>query len=545
MSASTTTGILGTPNPSQEGQFLALIAGISPNIIVQFATGNSATSSSFTVTLGATPTVGNTLLAVGGSNIGNSAIGGGSALTVTGGFTVLSTYTNGGGGKGQAIVAYRVIQGGDGTSYTFNNLGYNNVDPGGVFYIIEIKGTPTVAGSTGLACASGRAPTTAVIPSVNGMNIVGFYWYTLGNLSNVSPVNYTNSPSWFSNSTSNANLVVSGTTPNSAVSATYNSIYTGSQDIVYTVVQLTNIVQTTGTVAFYDNIDGALGTATVANNSASLQVNSLTPATHTVTATYSGDSNYSTSFGSFSQAVSNYSPGSPHYSASSDLISQQVYPKGAVDKALTSSLAPSLSGEAVTFTITVQAHVMSEGTPTGTVTLHDSLGSFPDQVLTLAPVSGVPTAAYGPTTALSVGSHTLTATYSGDVNFDPSSSTLIQLVLTPKGDILFDMPGFAIVSGYSSQGDTNLPSWASFSAVPSVTTAGTPVYILWTSNNVVAVEIAEISGSPPYPPVVLTTGGSGIYEFPEGFVASTVLACTGLDSNGNAVATENVLITIT
>jgi hypothetical protein len=299
----------------------------------------------------------------------------------------------------------------------------------------------------------------------------------------------------------------------------------------------------TGTITFSSDIDGTLAIVTMSGGKASLQVDSLTPTTHTLTAAYSGDGNYTGNSTTQSQTVANFSPGSAHFTGSSDMIPQVVDPKGLAIENLASSLDPSLHGDDITFTITVKS--ASIGTPTGTVTLHDSLGGFPDQVLSLVPIAGLPTASYDAGTGMSIGSHTITATYNGDLNFDPVVATLIQLVLTPKGALLFDLPGFAMFAGYSGAGDTNLPSWASFTAVPDSCPAGTPVYILWTSNNVVAVEITEISGSPPFPPVYLPTGGSGIYEFPNGFATSTLLLCTGFDSLGNAVATENVLITIT
>ncbi len=74
--------------------------------------------------------------------------------------------------------------------------------------------------------------------------------------------------------------------------------------------------------------------------------------------------------------------------------------------------------------------------------------------------------------------------------------------------------GLQYLLPYSSEGDTFLPAWATFTAVPASTTAGTPVYILWSSNNVVAVSIEGASS-------LINTNGSGIYEFTGGFSVST------------------------
>ncbi len=271
----------------------------------------------------------------------------------------------------------------------------------------------------------------------------------------------------------------------------------------------------TGNVVLTDSVSGTLATLSL-TGSLMYTTSALSLGDHTITATYGGD-------GSFT--------------GSNDSIPQTVASKYPTTSTIASNLNPSFFGTALTFTITVLG---SPGTPTGSITLTDSvsggLGTF-----TLS--SGSYT--YGPTSSLSIGSHTITVVYNGDTNFSDSTATFVQLVLTARGDILYDLPGFAIFTTYSSEGDTNLPAWASFTAVPATTTAGTPVYILWTSNNVITIEITEVSGSPPNFPVVISTSGSGIYEFLEGFTASAVLVCTGYDVDGNTVATEDVLITIT
>ena len=270
----------------------------------------------------------------------------------------------------------------------------------------------------------------------------------------------------------------------------------------------------TGTITLTDSHGDFSPQVLTIGGSMMYTTSALTLGIHTITATYNGDTNYATSSGT----------------APEDVVSK-ITPVIVV----VSSEDPSLFGDGVMFTIMVKS---SSGSPTGTVLLHDDFGDFSDQILPLVPIDGIPTASYGPTTALSVGSHMVTATYSGDVDFASVETTLIQLVLTPRGDSLLDLPGFAVFASYSSEGDTSLPAWATFTAVPASTTAGTPVYILWSSNNVVAV---SIEGAPS----LINTNGSGIYEFTSGFSVSTVVTCIAFDSLGNIVTTENVLITIT
>jgi hypothetical protein len=87
--------------------------------------------------------------------------------------------------------------------------------------------------------------------------------------------------------------------------------------------------------------------------------------------------------------------------------------------AVSSSLNPSMTGNAVTFTVSVTS---SLGSPSGTVAFMD--GSVQLGSATLSGGSASFT-----TSALAAGSHPITATYSGDDKFVPATSTpLAQLV---------------------------------------------------------------------------------------------------------------------
>lgn len=89
----------------------------------------------------------------------------------------------------------------------------------------------------------------------------------------------------------------------------------------------------------------------------------------------------------------------------------------ATSTAVTSSVNPSTLGQSVTFTATVTG---PGGTPTGTVNFKDggsSISGCASQTLS----SGVATCT---TTALSVGTHSITADYGGDGNFTTSTGTL-------------------------------------------------------------------------------------------------------------------------
>ncbi len=123
---------------------------------------------------------------------------------------------------------------------------------------------------------------------------------------------------------------------------------------------------------------------------------------------------------------------------------------------VTASPSPSVWGDTVTLTATVEPATAGAGTPSGTVTFYDgsiSLGS-------ITIVSGV---AELVTSALSAGSHTITAVYSGDGRFTASDGAVAHEVLpgvltvTPNDASKVygaDNPAFsATISGFVN-GDT-------------------------------------------------------------------------------------------
>jgi hypothetical protein len=84
-----------------------------------------------------------------------------------------------------------------------------------------------------------------------------------------------------------------------------------------------------------------------------------------------------------------------------------------------SSANPSVFQQSVTFTVTVASSPASSCVPTGTVNLYDGA----NQIASNLPLNGVGVATFT-TNALSVGGHTITASYSGDPNFKSSNGAL-------------------------------------------------------------------------------------------------------------------------
>ena len=156
----------------------------------------------------------------------------------------------------------------------------------------------------------------------------------------------------------------------------------------------------TGTVTFLDS-GSPIGSAPLSGGTAKLSTTQFGVGTHSITASYSGDANFATS-------------------ASSNTAGQVVTPATS-SIVLSSSAAATVYGQAVTFMAAITPQY--GGIATGTVTFKDggtAIGS--------GTVSG--NAASFTTTALGVGTHTITAVYSGDTNVNGSSSGVLPQSVT-------------------------------------------------------------------------------------------------------------------
>ena len=165
----------------------------------------------------------------------------------------------------------------------------------------------------------------------------------------------------------------------------------------------------TGTVQF--SVDGgAFGApaALVAGTASSASISTLAVGTHTVTAVYSGDANFLGSTGA--------------------LGGGQVVSSAASGTVVTSNVSPSIYGQPVTLTATINGEfgLVKRRKPMdvgGQVTWSSNTGCGTTTV-----TSGNPGTATCTTSKLGVGSDTVTASYSGDGNHGPSSGSLSQSV---------------------------------------------------------------------------------------------------------------------
>lgn len=163
-----------------------------------------------------------------------------------------------------------------------------------------------------------------------------------------------------------------------------------------------------GTVTF--SLDGtAQAPRPLSNGKATFTTSALGVGSHTITASYNGDGNdNSSSSANFSQAVN----------------------RASTTTTLGASLASSVFGQPVTFTATVAAQAPGAGTCTGTVTLTlDGTAQTP-----VGLTNGQATFT---TSGLGAGGHTITAVYSGDANFNTSSSTSSNLAVNKASTSIF------------------------------------------------------------------------------------------------------------
>ncbi|HET9257694.1 MAG TPA: Ig-like domain repeat protein, partial [Pseudonocardiaceae bacterium] len=115
--------------------------------------------------------------------------------------------------------------------------------------------------------------------------------------------------------------------------------------------------------------------------------------------------------------------------------------KAATTTTLSSSANPSVFGQAVTFTATLTANPPGGGTPSGTVSFRRGtivLGTGPLDASGRASLT---------TSGLQVGTNSITASYSGDNNFLPSTSTTLNQLVGCGRTISGVVPGALSVTG--------------------------------------------------------------------------------------------------
>jgi len=252
----------------------------------------------------------------------------------------------------------------------------------------------------------------------------------------------------------------------------------------------------TGAVQF---LDGAtvLGTSTLANGSASFSTTSLTQGTHSITAVYSGDGN---------NAIS-----------TSAATSQVV--KAITSLVLASSLNPAVVGQSVVFTATMNSAA------TGTVQFLDG-----NTVLGTGTVnSGV---AMFATTGLTQGTHSISASYSGDTDYASASSTPLTETVNAKTATTTALAPLA-----GSPNPSNPGALVGFTATVSPSTATGTVQFL---DGTTVLATLPISGGSVSFNTQLTTSGqhliTAVYSGDSSDLGSTSAAFTQTVRNATTVS---------
>ncbi len=268
---------------------------------------------------------------------------------------------------------------------------------------VTFTATVSGTGSTPTGTVALREGSTTLGTST--LNASGVATFTLSTLSVGShPITALyNGDTTFAPSTSAtlAQTVNRATTTTTVTSSANPAVVGQPVTFTATVAAVPGVGTPTGTVTF--TIDGTARPAvTLAGGQATLAVTTLTVGSHTISAAYSSDSNFNTS--------------------TSQTLTQTVA-KANTTTTLASSANPSVFGQTVTYTATVAAAGPGAGAPTGTATF--TVDGTARPAVTLA--GGQATLAV---TNLTVGSHTISAAYSGDSNFAPSTSANLTQMVT-------------------------------------------------------------------------------------------------------------------
>ena len=245
-------------------------------------------------------------------------------------------------------------------------------------------GSTTISTCTGQTVSTGTATCAVTYGSTGSHSITAVY---------SGDTNFAGSTSTVLTQTVVA--AITGTTLGSSA----NPSVTGQQ-VTYTAT--VSPTPDGGTVAFKDggSTIGTCSAQALTGATATCATTYSATGSHTITAVYSGDANFG---GSTSAPLT------------------QTVNKASTGTALGSSTNPSVTGQSVTYTATITVTSPGAGTPTGTVAFKDG-GATITTCSTQAVGGGVATCV---TTPSPVGSHTITAVYSGDANFATSTSAAL------------------------------------------------------------------------------------------------------------------------
>ncbi len=259
-------------------------------------------------------------------------------------------------------------------------------------------GSGTPAGAVTFADGSS---TLGTAPLVNGVATIGSSGLTVG-IHSITAI-YGGDGNFLGNTATWSQTVTRAATTTTVTSSINPSAPYDPLSLTATVSAVSPSMLT-GSVTFLDG-GFQIGTCPISNGTATFEIPfALTVRSHTITAVYTGDSNFA---GSTSPALT------------------QVVKQTTITTT-SSALSASVFGQSVTLT----ASVSRSGTtlvPTGTLTFLDG-----GTVLGTGTVNGTGRATYT-TTSLSVGQHVVTVVYGGDANYFGSTSDALSQTVNQAG----------------------------------------------------------------------------------------------------------------
>jgi len=286
------------------------------------------------------------------------------------------------------------------------------------------------------------------------------------------------------NSAQASATITSAPTSTSLVSSANPSVYGTSVTFTATVHPATSGTPT-GTMTFRDGA-ATLGTVALTGNTASFTGATLAAQSHAITATYSGDA---------------------HFAASNSPILTETISKAATSIILTSSPYTSRFGQPVAFYAAVKS--ATSGTPTGTVTFKDGATVMGTGALSLGHAKFT-------TLKLPVGSHSLTAVYTGNANFTGSTSAVLHFVTSKAA---------TSTTVISSLNPSKHGTAVTFTATAKSSTTGTPTgSATFKDGTTILATVGLTSGKAAFTTSTLGAGSHSItasYNGSSGFNAST------------------------
>jgi Bacterial Ig-like domain (group 3)/Galactose oxidase, central domain len=380
---STTTTLISSANPSVLGQLVTFTATVSP------------------VPGSATPT-GTVSFKDGAVTLGARTLSGGQASFTTAALSVGShsiTAVYGGDSSFAGSTSPALIQVVNQTSTATTLI--SSANPSVLGQLVTFTATVNPA--------SGSATPTGTVTFRDGAATLGAYTLSGGQASfttaslSVGSHSITavyGGDSSFAGSTSPALMQAvnkaSTTTTTTLISSANPSVLGQLATFSATVNPASGSATPTGTVTFRDGA-ATLGAYTLSGGQASFTTASLSVGSHSITAVYGGDSSFT---GSTSPAL------------------MQAVNKASTLAAVSSSVNPSSLHQAVTFTASVSVAAPGAGHPSGTVTFNDGTTTLATVALNSGGMASFTTS------ALDLKSHSITAVYSGDGNFNGSSGSL-------------------------------------------------------------------------------------------------------------------------